>query len=65
MKGLGSKVTRQAIVNALPSVNYVGLTKTVKFTSDGSFDGNTVFMWQVQGGKFVELGEISQLVAAG
>ena len=65
MKGLGSKVTREDIVKALPSVNYVGLTKPVKFTSDGSYDGSAVYMWQVKSGKFEQLGEISQLVTAG
>ena len=64
MKGLGSNVTRKGIVDALGGTTFPGLTKTVKFTSDGSFDGQAVYMWKVEGGKFVQLGEISQLVSA-
>lgn len=45
-----------AINNYLASNSYQGITKTLKFLSDGNVSGGTVYMYKVQGGKIVEIG---------
>ena len=64
MKGLGSNITRAAIVNALHSVNYKGITKTVQFQSNGNISGTAVYVYQVKSGTFAQLGLVSALVGS-
>ena len=64
MKSLGSNVTRSGIVSGLHSVNYQGLTKTVAFQSNGNISGTAVYIYQVQGAHFVQLGGVSQLIGS-
>jgi branched-chain amino acid transport system substrate-binding protein len=64
MKGLGSGVTRAAIVNALSSVNYKGITKTVQFQPNGNISGTAVYEYQVKSGAFAQLGLVSELVGS-
>lgn len=64
MKGLGSGVTRAAIVNALHSVNYKGITKTVQFQSNGNISGTAVYEYEVKSGSFAQLGLVSELVGS-
>jgi branched-chain amino acid transport system substrate-binding protein len=64
MKGLGKTVTRQGVLDGIKGINFPGLTKPVKFTADGSFAGTQVFMWKVENGAFVQLGDIAELVNA-
>ncbi len=56
LKGLGAGATRQQVVNALKTVDYQGITKEVKFESNGNIAGTAVYIYQVQGGKIVSLG---------
>lgn len=64
MKSLGSHITRSAIVAALHKVKYVGLTKTIRFQSDGNVVGDAVDMYRVRGGKINLLGLIPTLIKA-
>ncbi|GAC1322177.1 MAG: branched-chain amino acid ABC transporter substrate-binding protein [Mycobacteriales bacterium] len=61
MKGLKGKITRQAVADAVKNVNYVGLTKTIKFESTGEVQGKTIFVYQVKGGKRAILGTTAEL----
>ena len=49
-------ITRTNVVNALHSVVWVGLTKTVRFQANGNIAGSTVYVSRVQGGKIIQLG---------
>ncbi len=62
LKGLGSKPTASAVVDAYKKVDYTGLTKTIKFTSSGEVEGDAVYMYKVENGKRVVLGLISDLL---
>lgn len=62
LKKLGAKVSRPAVVAGLHKVIYPGLTKTVHFQKDGNIAGSSVYIYEVKGGKIVELGMESQLV---
>jgi len=64
MKGLGKTITRAAIVTALHSVNYQGITKDVQFQADGNISGTAVYVYQVKNGTFAQLGLVSQLVGS-
>ncbi len=63
MKKIGAKVTRPAVVAGLHKIVYKGLTKVVHFQKDGNIAGSTEYIYQVKGGKIVELGMASQLLA--
>ncbi|HET6873311.1 MAG TPA: branched-chain amino acid ABC transporter substrate-binding protein [Acidimicrobiales bacterium] len=63
MKGL-SAINRGAIVTALKTVNYPGISKTVQFQANGNIAGTAVYVNQVQNGKFTQLGLVSQLVGS-
>jgi branched-chain amino acid transport system substrate-binding protein len=62
LKGLGSKPTAAAVVTAYKNVDYVGLTKTIKFTPSGEVEGNAVYVYKVENGKRVVLGLVSDLL---
>ncbi|MCU1491491.1 MAG: amino acid/amide transporter substrate-binding protein family [Acidimicrobiaceae bacterium] len=63
LKKLGNKsISRAALVTALHKAVYPGLTKRVHFLSNGNIAGSTVYEYQVQNGKIVELGPVTQLV---
>lgn len=64
MKKLGSHVTDSAVVSGLHSVSYKGLTKTVSFESNGNIAGTAVYIYQVQGTNFVQLGSVTQLIGS-
>jgi len=55
MKSL-KKITRSGIVSALHKLSYKGMTKTVKFQSNGNIAGSAIFVNQVQSGKINQLG---------
>ena len=55
MKSL-KKVTRAGIVSALHKLSYKGMTKTVKFQSNGNIAGSAIFVNQVKSGTIVQLG---------
>jgi len=48
--------TRKNTVSGLHKVSWVGLTKTVKFQSNGNIAGSAVYVNQVKSGKIVQLG---------
>jgi branched-chain amino acid transport system substrate-binding protein len=50
------KVTRPGIVAALHKLTYVGMTKKIKFQSDGNIAGSAIFVNQVKSGSIVQLG---------
>ena len=56
LKKLGAGATRQSVLAALPSVDYQGITKEVKFQSDGNISGTAVYVYQVKSGKITSLG---------
>ena len=62
LKGLGDKPTAAAVVDAYKKVDYVGLTKTIKFTPAGEVEGDAVYVYKVENGKRVVLGLISDLL---
>ncbi len=62
LKGLGDKPTASAVVDAYKKVDYVGLTKTIKFTSAGEVEGDAVYVYKVENGKRVVLGLVSDLL---
>jgi hypothetical protein len=44
------------VVAGLHKITYVGLTKTISFTSNGNIKGNAIYVNQVQHGTLVQLG---------
>ena len=48
--------TPSAINTYLGSNSYVGITKTVKFQSDGNVEGGTIFVYQVKNGVITQIG---------
>lgn len=56
LKQLGAGATREKVLAALPSVDYKGITKEVKFQSNGNISGTAVYIYQVKGGKITSLG---------
>jgi branched-chain amino acid transport system substrate-binding protein len=56
LKKLGASATREQVIDALKTVDYKGLTKEVKFESNGNIAGTSVYIYQVQSGKIVSLG---------
>jgi len=61
IKSLKGKVTRQAVADAVKGINYVGLTKTIKFESSGEVQGKVIFVYQVKGGKRAIVGTTADL----
>lgn len=62
MKGIEGDITREKVVEAVKNVDYKGITKQIKFESNGEVAGKTIFVYQVKGGKRVVLGTTSELV---
>ena len=61
MKKIGANVTRSSVVKGLHTVKYQGITKLVKFQSNGDISGTAVYVYQVKGTKIVQLGLVSTL----
>jgi branched-chain amino acid transport system substrate-binding protein len=59
----GTTAIRTNIVNELHKISYVGITKTVKFKTNGNIYGATIFIYQVKNGKIVEIGTTKSLIA--
>lgn len=52
-----NNITRQDVVNALKTVNFKGITKTIKFQSDGNIGGTAEFIYKVEpSGTITEVG---------
>lgn len=58
----GGTISRGAIVNGLKTVDFKGLTKEVKFQSNGNIAGTAVYVSKVENGQLTQLGLISDLV---
>lgn len=56
-----STISRSKIVTGLHSVNYKGITKTVKFAKNGNIEGSSVYIYEVKGGQIVQLGLVGSL----
>jgi branched-chain amino acid transport system substrate-binding protein len=54
------KTTGKDINDFLGTLNYAGVSKQLKFTPKGEPEQSTIFMYQVQGGSFVSLGDVKQ-----
>ena len=55
MKAL-KRITRPALVAELHKISFKGITKTIKFQSDGNIAGAAIYVNQVTNGKVVQLG---------
>lgn len=62
LKSLNGNVTRAAVATAFKNVDYVGLTKTLKFDAKGEVAGSNVFIYQVKSGAITVLGNTASLV---
>jgi branched-chain amino acid transport system substrate-binding protein len=62
MKGLNGNITRQALADAVASVNYTGITKTVAFGANHELKSTTVYLYQVVNGAIKYLGAIDDLI---
>ncbi len=60
----GKPITRSNIVTELHKISYVGITKTVKFKTNGNIYGATIFIYQVKSGKIAEIGTTKTLIAS-
>ncbi|HMK97713.1 MAG TPA: branched-chain amino acid ABC transporter substrate-binding protein [Acidimicrobiales bacterium] len=49
-------IDRINLVNQLHKTSYVGITKTVSFLPNGNINGTDIYVYEVENGKFVELG---------
>ena len=56
------KTTSKDINDYLATVSYTGLTKTLKFDAKGEVAANTIYVYEVKGGKVVFDGSVNQLV---
>ncbi len=62
LKQVGAGATRKSVATAFKSVDYVGLTKTLKFSPTGEVAGSNVFIYQVKNGERTVLGSTAVLV---
>jgi branched-chain amino acid transport system substrate-binding protein len=63
LKGLGNDATdRKKVADAFKSVNFTGITKTIKFTPTGEVEDKSVFIYQVKDGARAVLGSTADLV---
>jgi branched-chain amino acid transport system substrate-binding protein len=60
MKAKGAAVTKADVISGLhaPGFSYQGISKIVKFASDGNYGGSAVYMYKVENGTIKELGLI-------
>jgi branched-chain amino acid transport system substrate-binding protein len=61
MKGIDGDITREKVVEAVKAIDYKGITKQIKFESNGEVAGKTIFVYQVKGGKRAILGTTAEL----
>lgn len=51
--------TASAINTYLSTINYTGITKTIKFQPDGNIYGGTIYVYEVKSGQIVQIGTTS------
>jgi branched-chain amino acid transport system substrate-binding protein len=61
MKGIDGDITREKVVEAVKAVDYKGITKQIKFESNGEVAGKVIFVYQVKDGKRAVLGTTEEL----
>jgi branched-chain amino acid transport system substrate-binding protein len=61
MKSIDGDITREKVVEAVRTIDYKGITKQIKFESNGEVSGKTIFVYQVKGGKRAILGTTAEL----
>ncbi|OIV35413.1 branched chain amino acid ABC transporter substrate-binding protein [Mangrovactinospora gilvigrisea] len=61
---LGAGVSRQALLAAMKTADYKGISKEFSFKSTGQFKGTDVWIYQVKSGKITFLGNVNQLVGS-
>lgn len=62
MKSVTGGLTRESVLAAVRTVDYAGITKTIKFTDKGEVEGKTIFVFQVKAGTRVVLGTTQALI---
>lgn len=65
MQGLGSNISRSSLVGGFGNIDYKGLTKTIQFVSasDHNLKVQSAFLYKVESGKLVYLGDLTQLTS--
>ena len=61
MKTIDGDITREKVVEAIKAIDYTGITKQIKFESNGEVAGKTIFVYQVKAGKRNVLGTTAEL----
>lgn len=61
MKGIDGDITREKVVEAVRAIDYKGITKQIKFESNGEVAGKVIFVYQVKGGKRAVIGTTTEL----
>lgn len=64
MKSIGKDVDRAKVVDGLKTVDYKGLTKQIKFQSNGEVTSKSIFVYEVKSGKISLLGTVDKLTSA-
>ena len=61
MKSIDGDITREKVADAVKTVDYKGITKEIKFESNGEVAGKVIFVYQVKDGKRGVLGTTGEL----
>jgi branched-chain amino acid transport system substrate-binding protein len=61
MKSISGDLTREKVTEAVRTIDYKGITKQIKFESNGEVAGKVIFVYQVKGGKRAVLGTTTEL----
>lgn len=64
MKTINGAITRSALVAAVRNVDYQGITKEIKFGSNGELSSSAVYLYQVKNGAIAFLGPVNQLAGS-
>ena len=62
MKSITGDITRESVLAAIKTVDYKGITKTIKFTPKGEVEGKTIFVFRVKSGTRAVLGTTLELI---
>ncbi|MCW2604579.1 MAG: branched-chain amino acid transporter substrate-binding protein [Pseudonocardiales bacterium] len=62
MKGIDGDITREKVVAGLKTVNYKGLTNTVKFQANGEIEKAIVFLYKVKSSKLSLVGTVTSQI---
>ena len=62
MKSVGKTLTRATVADAVKTIDYMGITKEIKFEANGEVGGEAIYLYQVKSGKIAVLGLIKDLI---